>query len=80
MQPDTNNFGPRVGVVYKLNDKTLIRGGWGIFYNLFDRVGSEDQLALNVPGLVNTSLSRTSGSPLFFFQQGLPTSFLTRRA
>ena len=30
-----------------------LRGGWGIFYNLFDRVGSEDQLALNLPGLVN---------------------------
>ena len=34
----------------QLDDKTVIRGGWGIFYNLFDRVGSEDQLALNVPG------------------------------
>ncbi|HTI38380.1 MAG TPA: TonB-dependent receptor [Vicinamibacterales bacterium] len=76
VQPDKNNFGPRIGAVYKLDDKTLIRGGWGIFYNLFDRVGSEDQLALNVPGLVNTSLSRTSGSPLFFFEQGLPTGLL----
>jgi hypothetical protein len=77
VQPDKNNFGPRVGVVYKLDDKTLVRGGWGVFYNLFDRVGSEDQLALNVPGLVNTSLSRTSGSPLFFFQEGIPTSVLS---
>jgi len=77
VKPDTNNFAPRIGGVYKLNDKTLIRGGWGIFYNLFDRVGSEDQLALNVPGLINTSLSRTAGTPLFFFQQGIPASFLT---
>ncbi len=23
---------PRVGAVYALNDKTVIRGGWGIFY------------------------------------------------
>jgi hypothetical protein len=76
VKPDTNNFGPRIGVVYKLDDKTLVRGGWGVFYNLFDRVGSEDQLALNVPGLVNTSLSRTSGSPLFLLQQGIPGDFL----
>jgi hypothetical protein len=76
VKPDRNNFGPRVGVVYKLNDKTLVRGGWGVFYNLFDRVGSEDQLALNVPGLINTSLSRTSGTPLFFLQQGIPSNFL----
>ena len=53
-----------------------MRGGWGIFYNLFDRVGSEDQLALNVPGLVNNSVTQTSGSPVFFLQQGLPPNFL----
>ena len=76
MKPDTNNVGPRVGVVYKLNDRTALRGGWGVFYNLFDRVGSEDQLALNVPGLVNTALTRTSGSPLFFLQTGIPNNFL----
>ena len=76
VKPDKNNFGPRIGVVYKLDDKTLVRGGWGVFYNLFDRVGSEDQLALNVPGLINTSLSRTSGTPLFFFSQGIPSDFL----
>ncbi len=73
---DTNNFAPRVGAVYKVDDRTVIRGGWGRFYNLFDRVGSEDQLALNVPGLINTSLSRTSGTPLFLFQQGIPNGFL----
>jgi hypothetical protein len=50
VNPDRNNFGPRVGVVYKLDDQTLRRGGWGPFYNLFDRVGSEDQLALSLIG------------------------------
>ena len=53
VKPDRNNFAPRVGVVYRLGEKTVIRGGYGVFYNLFDRVGSEDQLALNLPGLVN---------------------------
>ena len=77
VKPDRNNFAPRVGVVYKLNEKTILRGGFGIFYNLFDRVGSEDQLALNVPGLINTSVTQTSGSPVFFLQNGFPASFLT---
>ena len=76
VKPDTNNFAPRVGAVYKLDDKTLIRGGWGIFYNLFDRVGSEDQLALNLPGLVNKTLTQTSGSPVFLLRQGFPANFL----
>jgi hypothetical protein len=29
---DTNNFAPRVSAVYQLNEKTAIRGGYGIFY------------------------------------------------
>jgi len=77
VKSDTNNFAPRVGIVYKLDDKTVLRGGYGIFYNLFDRVGSEDQLALNVPGLINNSITQTSGSPVFFLQDGFPPNFLT---
>ncbi|MBK5256288.1 MAG: TonB-dependent receptor [Vicinamibacteria bacterium] len=76
VKPDKNNFAPRVGVVYTLNEKTVLRGGWGIFYNLFDRIGSEDQLALNLPQLTNSTVTRTSGSPVFFLQQGIPSSFL----
>ena len=76
VKPDRNNFAPRVGVVYKLDDKTVLRGGWGMFYNLFDRVGSEDQLALNLPGLVNKTITQTSGSPVFFLGQGFPAGFL----
>ena len=77
VKADTNNFAPRVGGVYRLDDKTVLRGGVGVFYNLFDRVGSEDQLALNVPGLINNTVTQTSGSPVFFLRQGLPASFLT---
>ena len=76
VKPDMNNFAPRVGAVYKLDEKTLVRGGWGIFYNLFDRVGSEDQLALNLPGLVNKTITQTSGSPVFLLRQGFPANFL----
>ncbi len=76
VKPDRNNFAPRVGIVYKLDEKTVLRGGYGIFYNLFDRVGSEDQLALNVPGLVNNSVSSSNTAPLFFFRQGFPAGFL----
>jgi hypothetical protein len=76
VKPDRNNFAPRVGVVYRLDEKTTLRGGWGIFYNLFDRVGSEDQLALNLPGLVNKSITQTTGAPVFILQQGFPAGFL----
>jgi carboxypeptidase family protein/TonB-dependent receptor-like protein len=29
---DLNNFGPRFGFAYTLNEKTVIRGGYGLFY------------------------------------------------
>ena len=77
VKSDRNNVAPRLGAVYRVNDRTLVRGGWGIFYNLFDRVGSEDQLALNVPGLINNTVTQTSGAPVFVLRQGFPTNFLT---
>ena len=73
---DRNNFAPRIGVAYRVGENTVLRGGWGIFYNLFDRVGSEDQLALNLPGLVNKTITKTSGSPVFIYSQGFPAGFL----
>ena len=55
----------------------MLRAGYGIFYNLFDRIGSEDQLALNPPGLINNSLSTSSTTtPLFLLKDGFPGNFL----
>ncbi len=51
--PDKNNIAPRVGLVYQLTPQTVVRAGYGRFYMLFERAGSEDQLALNLPYLVN---------------------------
>ncbi len=48
---DWNNFGPRLGFNYLLNEKTAIRGGYGIFYSL-DRGGIDNQLTENPPGVV----------------------------
>lgn len=30
---DTNNLAPRLGLSYAFNDKSVVRGGYGIFYN-----------------------------------------------
>ncbi len=47
---DRNNFGPRIGVAYALTNggKTVLRGGYGIFYSL-DRGGIANQLTQNPP-------------------------------
>jgi hypothetical protein len=33
VQKDLNNFGPRVGVAYNVSDSTVIRSGFGIYYD-----------------------------------------------
>jgi outer membrane receptor protein involved in Fe transport len=77
VKPDTNNFAPRVGAIYRFNDTTLIRGGYGVFFNQFDRIGSEDQLALNPPGLINNQVNSTGNTnPVFLLRDGFPANYL----
>src|SRR5467141_54034 len=33
LKKDLNNFGPRVGLVYSANDKTVLRSGFGVYYD-----------------------------------------------
>jgi hypothetical protein len=60
---DTNNFAPRLGLAYKLTNKTVLRAAFGIYYNVipvsalvsinnlpFVVVGTYEQPAGSVPG------------------------------
>ncbi len=78
VKPETRNFAPRVGAVYKVSDRTIVRGGYGTFYNQFERIGSEDQLALNPPGLTNIQVNSPSGAttPILRLQDGFPANYL----
>src|SRR5919202_522489 len=62
VRPDKNNFAPRVGVAYQLTPLTVVRAGYGRFYMLFERAGSEDQLALNLPFLVQNNVTAANNS------------------
>ncbi len=75
VNPTTKNFGPRFGVSYALDSKTVVRGGYGLYYTLFERFGSEDQLALNPPNLVNKTEASNS-FPVITPSVGFPANFL----
>ncbi len=54
VNPDRTDLGPRIGFAYLINDKTVIRGGYGIFYApLFYNANGNDGLEGYNPGSLN---------------------------
>ena len=52
VHPDRNNVAPRFGAAYRIGNRTVLRGGYAIFYQALDRVGSSAALSLNPPQLI----------------------------
>lgn len=48
MNSRKDDFGPRAGFAYQINNKTVIRGGFGLFYSP-ENDGREDYLTKNAP-------------------------------
>ncbi|HZT33689.1 MAG TPA: TonB-dependent receptor [Bryobacteraceae bacterium] len=78
VQPNRLNFAPRVGLAYQIDSKTVLRTGYGIFYSMLDRNGSENQAALNPPFLVNNTpaVPSTAAQPVMLLAQGFAPNFL----
>jgi hypothetical protein len=77
VDPDRNNFGPRVGFAYSVTPKTVLRGGWGLSYIHFHRIGAANLLPINGPQVVNAVVSQSNPLlPTFrTTQQGYPANF-----
>jgi hypothetical protein len=58
VDPDRNNFAPRIGVAYTLTPRTTIRSGYGVSYVHFNRLGGENILGYNGPFIVGASVSQ----------------------
>lgn len=54
VKPDRTNIGPRVGFAYSINDRTVVRGGYGIYYApvVYNDFGNTGVLGYS-PGAVN---------------------------
>ncbi|MGH9255162.1 MAG: TonB-dependent receptor [Vicinamibacterales bacterium] len=57
---DTNNVAPRVGVNYRLDDRTVLRGGYGLFFAFSPNDG------------VQQTLESTSSTEMQIFNDGRP--------
>ena len=58
---DRTNFAPRLGFAYNLQDKTVVRGGYGIFYSTWEAGPlSNPNMGLNPPFYYNASFPADS--------------------
>jgi hypothetical protein len=82
INPDKNDFSPRVGVAYQFTNKLVVRTGYGVFYQHFNRIGSESLIQLNPPFLQDVQLTQGIGSatPIYQLKNGFPLSTFTGTA
>jgi hypothetical protein len=60
VNPDRDNFGPRLGFAYTVTPHTVVRGGYGVSYVHFSRAGGGDLLPINGPQVVNAVINQTN--------------------
>lgn len=71
-----NNWGPRLGFAYKLNDRTVVRSGYGVMYTRHGAVGGRGGAREGTGKLGFTAapgfVSQDSFSPAFNWNDGVP--------
>ncbi|HEY2931327.1 MAG TPA: TonB-dependent receptor [Acidobacteriota bacterium] len=71
IDPDKNNWAPRVGFAYQVNKKTTVRGGLGLFYD--PATAFRDDVKFNPPSYRQYTLDNFyGGGPTWFFFQTPP--------
>ncbi len=87
--PDKNDFAPRLGFAYAVDDKTALRGGYGVSFSHYDRAGSGNILAINPPEALFVTVTQVAPhaqaapaagatAPVYTpIDQGFPSTTLT---
>ncbi len=73
IEPDRNNFAPRIGIAWKPMKNTVVRGGYGINYNTTQYSGIVQNLAFQPPFAFTETNVTTATNPLTL-QNGFPAS------
>lgn len=60
VNPDRNNFAPRFGFAFQASRGTVLRGGYGIGYIHFNRIGSANLLATNYPQVTRATMTQST--------------------
>jgi len=78
---DLNNFAPRLGIAYRLTDKTVIRAGAGVFYGEADYLTSESARWINqTPDFTEVITNTNNIVPAAIVRDGFAPVTLPARA
>ena len=80
VNPDRNNFAPRLGAAFAADEKTVVRAGYGMSYIHFNRLGGENLLSFNGPHVVGLNITQNITQPLCVGNQSPTTCFRTTQA
>jgi hypothetical protein len=72
---DRNNFGPRIGAAYQWNEKTVLRGGFGVFYFPQAEYGGAAGFNVTTPFSATTGGGANAFIPVTTLSNPYPTGF-----
>ena len=77
-KPDLNSWGPRFGFAYRLQDKTALRGGYGIYYSgiAFSQFMGQPTIGFSANPFVQTP--DNGQHPAFTLDSGFPQSVIVQ--
>jgi len=76
IMPDRNNFAPRLGLAFQLNDKTVVRSAYGIFYTHNELWGVVNRMVSAFPFHVNVGFPTDQVTPNLVVRNGFPIGVL----
>ena len=57
-----NNFAPRLGAAYQVDERTVIRGGYGLGWNFWNRMASAELMNTNAPFVTRFSTTNSAAN------------------
>ena len=79
VDPDKNNFAPRLGFAYQVKpEQVVVRGGYGLFYGGEDFRGSGGNLVMNPPNLLSPVVNPVGTTrPPYLLSDPVPAFLVT---
>ncbi len=74
LRTQSTNFSPRIGLAYRMGEKTVLRGAYGLFYFDEQGTGGSARLFINYPEITTNSVTCTSTVPCLNTSSGIPNT------